>query len=555
MAKGVLARTAAAATPNQVVPGTLTLDANFECIGMRCTFTSDDNDNATATMRYKPTGGGTWFDAYAPIVDRRTTIGGVSNAAYDDEARGSIVGLTANTSYDVEVIWSDPDGVNGTATKSGTVSTVALSPPATGTTKYVDGDAAGGGDGSSGSPYNTIATAITNTSAGDTILVRDSASAYVAMTISTSGTASQYRILQNDTGHTPTIAAGASDNLVIDANYWKIKGITFAASVQSAIRITGTSHHIYIDGNTAADVGTANAFGSGAVELGGGAHHIYILNNSFTRTSTGVGVEVDGVWIDSDGCYNIVIQDNTLSGNFWDGIGNGANSAGGPHMDNSDFARNTFLNWQDDMMEMDGGSVNLRVYGNSGSSTLAGSILSASAIQGPAYVFRNHMLNTSSGVGVKHGHNGAGYAHFFHNTLETLGPGSNEVVGEAGGTPYSENSTWLNNILKASGNIYYFQGRSNTYNYNLTYQTTGSDFASNWNSTTAYSTFAAFKTGTSQELQGVNGNPLFLNAAKEIGTSSPAKNVGVVLNNFNDANSAWPYKGSAPDCGYFEFQE
>jgi len=550
--------TVGASSPTQVVPGTLTLESTFECIGMRCTFTGDNNDNATATMRFKPTGGGTWFDAYVPIVDRRATIDGAlgsfSNSAYQYEARGSIVGLTQNTSYDVEVIWADADGVNGTATKSGSVTTQPTTPPTGGSTFYVDGDQGSEGDGSSGNPFKTIANAISNSSAGDTLVLRNSASPYVAMTISTSGTSTAYRKLINDSGHTPTIAAGASDNLTINANYWWIKGITFAASVDSLVKISGTSHHVYIDGCTATDFGTSNTFGTGAVEIGGGAHHIFVVNNNFTRISTAT-LEIDGVFIDSEGCYALVIGDNTFSGPMWDVVGNGANSAGGPHMDNSDIVRNICTGWEDDLFEMDSGAVNLRVWGNKASSSVSASMLSTCDMQGPSYIFRNQLLSTSSGVGLKQGHGGEAYSFIFHNTFETLGGGSNEVLGEAGGTPESENKVFRNNILKASGNIIYQGGRSNSYNYNCTYQTTGSDYAYQWNGSTTYATWAAFKSGTGQEAQGVNGNPLFLNAAKEIDDTSPAHDVGLVLANFNDANSAWPYKGAAPDMGYFEFQE
>ena len=33
---------------------------------------------------------------------------------------------------------------------------------------------------------------------------------------------------------------------------------------------------------------------------------------------------------------------------------------------------------------------------------------------------------------------------------------------------------------------------------------------------------------------------------------SPASNAGVVLNNFNSLDSAWPHSGSAPDIGAYE---
>jgi hypothetical protein len=40
-----------------------------------------------------------------------------------------------------------------------------------------------------------------------------------------------------------------------------------------------------------------------------------------------------------------------------------------------------------------------------------------------------------------------------------------------------------------------------------------------------------------------------VDSTKRLSASSPAVNRGVVIPNFNDSNSAWPYSGSAPDLG------
>lgn len=537
--------------PNLVTPGALSLTSTFESLSVRAKFSGDANASASAIIRYR-TMGGTWKQAYLPIVDRRASINGVDNTAYVNEARGSVVGLTPNTPYEIELTWMDVDGINGAAAVTGSVSTLSLTPPASGIVRWVNGSASVEGNGSSVSPFKTITNAIAQSNPGDTITVK--AGTYPAFTISKSGTASDYFILKANPGETATISFSNTDNLVINANYWKISGFSFASSRQSAVRIPADRHHIYIEGNTVPNVGTSNVYGSGAVDLGGNVHNVYVLNNNFTRTSTGTGVEVDGVWIDGTGLHTLVVAGNTISGNFWDGIGNSANSFGG-NMDNSDFARNTFSNWQDDAIETDGGSVNVRVWGNRGSSTKANSAMSESTIQGPSYIFRNVFVSGfGGGVGLKQGHNGVGWSFIFHNVIETTGGGGNEVLSQAGGAPLSENHVYRNNIFKASGNIMYREGRTtqgNSYNYNLAWQTNGAYFADLWNLSTIYENIAAFRTGTGQELQGKWGDPLFVDSNKTISATSPAKDAGVSLPNFNDAGSAWPSIG-APDMGAVE---
>lgn len=68
---------------------------------------------------------------------------------------------------------------------------------------------------------------------------------------------------------------------------------------------------------------------------------------------------------------------------------------------------------------------------------------------------------------------------------------------------------------------------------------------------TTYANLAAFQAGASKEANGLFGVPQFLSNYR-LSSSSPAVNAGVVISNFNDAASAWPYTASAPDIGAFE---
>src|SRR5262249_46234691 len=118
----------AVAEAQSVTPGNVLLTSTFEAISVRAQFSGDSNGNATATITYRPSGTTTWRNAYATFIDRRMTSGGVTNP-YANEARGSIVGLSANKTYEVQVTWSDPNGVSGAQPVVGIASTLSYVPP------------------------------------------------------------------------------------------------------------------------------------------------------------------------------------------------------------------------------------------------------------------------------------------------------------------------------------------------------------------------------------------------------------------------------------------
>jgi hypothetical protein len=93
---------------------------------------------------------------------------------------------------------------------------------------------------------------------------------------------------------------------------------------------------------------------------------------------------------------------------------------------------------------------------------------------------------------------------------------------------------------------------TSVFDYNLGVVTSGASYAYLFNNTT-YQTFADFQAGTGQESHSLNVDPRFWDASLHIGATSPAIDRGGMLPNFNTLDSAWPYSGSAPDIGAFEF--
>ena len=99
---------------NGIALGTLALTATYNSIGIELPYTYDDNDDSTATVQYRPTGGG-----WKPALDL-WRIGSPT----DEGTRafyGSVCLLTHNTSYEILVTVTDPNG--GGTTRSGTITT------------------------------------------------------------------------------------------------------------------------------------------------------------------------------------------------------------------------------------------------------------------------------------------------------------------------------------------------------------------------------------------------------------------------------------------------
>src|SRR3990172_7987280 len=133
----------------------------------------------TPVLEYKTTSSGAWLPAYTPYVDGTSEI------------RGSIVGLTANTSYDVRL-------TTGSTVYTGTVSTkndqLSLG---TGSTYYVATTGNDANPGTSAAPFRNIQKAASTVVAGDTVKIK--AGTYSEqVNIAKSGTASNYISFTNN---------------------------------------------------------------------------------------------------------------------------------------------------------------------------------------------------------------------------------------------------------------------------------------------------------------------------------------------------------------------
>ena len=563
--------------------GTLTLSPTFECIGVKAAFSNDDNQNNSAVIQFRVAGSSAWINAYTPLIDRRAEIAGTPNP-YANQARVSIVGLVANTSYDVQVIWIDPDGISGSNPVRASITTLSLTPAFGGRTITATNDA-------------EVAEALKPSGSarpGDT--VRINAGNYSPIAIARSGTPSAWIKVECDSAGRTSISGVGGINIRFagGVQYVYLQYCRLTPSDATAVTIGANANHIFIKGITIEGVSTTCAtaaprylerYSDSGINIAGTATDIYVLGNSITAgsalelctgtpvsTSPATGIQYAGSV--NDRPMQIVICDNTVTGGFRDSI----TSDSAPNFsENVDQCRNTVSGYKDDGIESKGSNVNVRLWGNIATVTpgsLAATCLAANTITsarshnqyGPLYAFRSTCsVNTAVSSGQTVFKIGGAQTYIFHYTVDTSATGTVSrarwdgfVDSAANEGPYN-NLVAKNNILVTNGNAIVGWSAGAILNYNL-YKTAGvTTFASRWDRGVAFPQFGLFVSSTRQELNGKcapSGNACTIRPGTDstlhIAATSPAYQAGVDLPNFNGADSAWPFRGSAPSIGAYE---
>lgn len=579
-----LSLSVSARASNGTTTGTLSLNATFENISVKAAFTNDDNQNNSALVEFRPTGTVNWMAAYTPLVDRRASINSTVNP-YANQARVSIVGLTPNTSYDVRVTWTDPDGVAASNPVTGTVSTLSKNPPFGGSTVTVTND-------------STLTSALNNAAPGQTIHLNPGN--YNGFTVSKSGNAGAWIKVECDAGGGSIIDGIGGLNVFFNNNvsFVYLQNCIMGPSDTTSISLGAGTNHIFIVNNTIQAVskicGSAvndspaysTRYGDAGINISSTSTDIYVFNNSITAgsaldactTSPIFASPATGIqWLGTQNNkpMQIVICDNTVTGGFRDAItSDTANNYG----ENVDECRNTVSGYKDDGIESKGSNVNVRLYGNiisipttklSATCVAANTVTNGNNNQyGPLYIFRNTCtVSTTSSSGQTVYKLGGAQTYLLHNTVDASAAGTasstrwDGVTDAAGGIEGAFNNiVSLNNILVTNGNLTVGWNSGSKFNYDL-YKSSGiTNFSRLFNGGTTYSSFTSFQSGTGQESNGLclpvaNGCTLilsFLDTAFHLGAASPAIDRGLVLPNFNDGASAWPFSGAAPDIGAFE---
>lgn len=595
---------------NALTVGVCTTMATIENISESCKYTGDDNENATALVQFRASGAMSWIDAYTPFIDRRYTINGTANSR-SREARVSIVGSTAtaqspvspNTLYEVQITWTDADGVVGTNPVLTTVTTHPATPSLM-----------------AGATCTAPGTAIATCLAGlgttyAKIVLQAAGSPYAPFTVSTGGTsATAYAQVEFESGAYVEYTSSASFTRAINitANYVWLKTPQFGATYLSGIRIAATGVYITdvdipqaVSGceteyNPVTRTGAAvNA--AGIQDVSGDDHFVVggtIASQTLSLlgcTATGAAPNnspADGVHITTNVRKTLVYKNLTINGGFRDCFGTDGTSA---NYENNDFLGNFLYKCKDDGFDVKSTLINVRIAENhcltgfritgatspttdrQGITCFAPLMNSGGTALplGPCYIHHNYGYPTGDAQPGYFYKAGGAQCFVFNNTLDGSLQGtisgtrwaSVACISSLGGLVCHQWKS-LNNInysggdsLDAMGGNLSANGLAVTsigeYNYDII-QTTGTgSYIKNYdNAAGDYTTIAAFRTATGQEVNGLKANPTpaiaWSGGVGTITAGSNAHDAGTPIQNFNTSDSAWPYFGAAPDIGAFE---
>ena len=145
---------------NPMTGGAVDGGANYITVGVIAHITGDDNLNGSATVQYRAQGAPTWKQGH-PLYRLDAT-----------RFAGDIFYLTANTTYEVDVQLSDPDGVTGDpASFLITTKSETIPGQGTGTHRWVSPTGNDTWPGTQAQPYKTIGKAATVVNPGDYVHV------------------------------------------------------------------------------------------------------------------------------------------------------------------------------------------------------------------------------------------------------------------------------------------------------------------------------------------------------------------------------------------------
>ena len=500
----------------------------FACVGLYWR-PSDGGEQIACNVVYRERGAAQWHKALPLWYDRRNS-----------EYRGSVVNLKPGTAYEMQL------SLGGTKTaESITVTTWNEVFPIARTVHLPSG--------ASREP----------------------------LTVAEGGTAEGYVVYTSARdGRTTIDVADQSENCIrVRASYVIIRGLTLKGAQRDGILLQDV-HDVIIEENDISGWGRKNRFGFGVDEDAGikgvgRLQRIVIQRNKIRhpRYDSSNWEEKNEEGSHPGGPQGIVFDEN--AGNhvfryneiysdedhcFNDGMGHWKNfSTNGFPGPDTDVYGNIVTDVWDDALEIEGGGRNVRVWGNYLDRTYVG-VGTATCSVGPLYIFRNVVARSriapgnpdtkERGVSGKLGDKGSygvGRQYWFHNTvLQPTRPGSQMPLGvveclAAWGGPFTETVSY-NNIWHT-----YTNRRGKSISAGNTSKRNVFDYDLCNNRVVAYE---------GAEPHGIKGVPVYApgngpasgsGGMYQLDRSSPGRDAGVVIPNFNDN-----YEGAAPDVGAHE---
>lgn len=409
----ILTRSLSRAAPiSAVVPGEIRADATFDHIGTLWWIEGDDDLDSSLSLEFRPQGEGAWRPG-APAMRAYPTLY-VDDGPLDlNYWAASALFLEAGQTYELRLTLSDPDGGGETRIVTATTRVEQQPDPAGRYLYVVPGD--GGGDGSTGNPFQGLGAASDAAQPGDTFHV--AAGTYDPFQLLSGGTEGHpIAFIGPDNGTAVVDGDGTERGVVTLGNYDRTIGYVILEGLTIQNGGWGIdaqhSHDIAIRNNLIRDVdfGVYNRRGDGQ------EYNQTVCDNVIEgRTAwPGSGIpEERGV--DLRGTGNVVCH-NTVR-HFGDCIS--LQPFTGPSYGN-DVYGNDVAYCVDDGIEIDYNQANARVWRNRVVNARMG--VSVQPIRGgPAYIFRNEFFNLESVPVKMHNHTTGFYV--AHNTGAKHGNG------------------------------------------------------------------------------------------------------------------------------------
>ncbi|MDJ0925258.1 MAG: S-layer homology domain-containing protein [Acidimicrobiia bacterium] len=549
----LIALPAAAAPGDEIVPGSLRVDATYENIGVRWSVSGDANLDSGMTLEFRRTGTTAWqpaamaVRAYPGIIVNGSPLG-------LDYWGASAMFLERGTTYELRATLTDPDGGGETRTTTATTRhglEPAPSGPGTRTLYVAPGN--GGGSGTLADPIRGLQTAADMAQPGDTFIV--TTGMYEPFQIMTSGT-EEKPIAFVGSGHAVIDGADTDRGVVTVGNYDRNTSHVLLSDLTIQNGHWGVdaqnTQDISILRNSIRDVdfGVYNRRGN-AVEA-----RQEVCDNVIVGRTDWPQAGIPGErGIDLRGTGNVVCHNTvryfgdcvSLQPSTGDSFGN-------------DVYGNDAAFCVDDGIEIDYNQSNVRVWRNRVTNARMGVSVQPIA-GGPAYILRNEFFNLES-VPVKMHNDTTGFV-VAHNTGVKVGNGH----GDNGAM--WRNATFRNNVFIGTRYAFEFTTIADEGFRDLDYNAWGTTREIGpggpwfkWDNV-RYDRIADLPTGVEDngveigilELVGA-GLPADWDVAVAPGVAdlrpasgSVAINGGVQLDNLNDA---FPIVG-APDMGAFEY--
>ncbi len=157
-----------ATAENSTTANSIDIHATFHNVGVQVNITGDDNNNATASMEANINGAG-----FVPVHDlSKLFLDVVAYGNYPPRFVGSVFSVNTETTVEVRVIITDPDGVTNPVSTASITTRSKQVPISSGSEIHIATTGNNStGDGSLANPFATIQHALDQSTIGDSLLI------------------------------------------------------------------------------------------------------------------------------------------------------------------------------------------------------------------------------------------------------------------------------------------------------------------------------------------------------------------------------------------------